>query len=341
MNVASPQESSLLLVVPEAERAVREHRAEFDLAARVGVPAHITVAYPFKPVDIMAAKEIERLREMFRTVNPFWVELRTTGWFGDMAARQTLYDASRVRSCHVSSSLTMRRPSSCGPVLHSPLNVQDGSWSKSSLWVGSAPTLLRRQGPLLRRSSCPRATLIGAESAPCPSELQLSADEIGLLVEDSTIGSLEVTAEDKSIIGSAWDDVQVGVEDRLESNLAVGKEQVDALCRHRRVPERLGQPLSDGHHPRSVVRIQVHEVACVLLRNHQEVSRGDRLDVHERRDSIILVDAARWQVTIDNGAEHTVHEQTIPTQACPTRQIKSHAGHCRRHTHLGDGADLA
>lgn len=168
MNVASPQESSLLLVVPEAERAVREHRAEFDLAARVGVPAHITVAYPFKPVDIMAAKEIERLREMFRTVNPFWVELRTTGWFGDMAARQTLYDASRVRSCHVSSSLTMRRPSSCGPVLHSPLNVQDGSWSKSSLWVGSAPTLLRRQGPLLRRSSCPRATLIGAESAPCP-----------------------------------------------------------------------------------------------------------------------------------------------------------------------------
>lgn len=83
MSIANHQESSLLLVVPEAERAVREHRAEFDLAARVGVPAHITVAYPFKPVDILAIKDIERLREMFRTVNPFWVELRTTGWFGD------------------------------------------------------------------------------------------------------------------------------------------------------------------------------------------------------------------------------------------------------------------
>lgn len=61
MSIANHQESSLPLVVPEAERAVREHRAEFDLAARVGVPAHITVAYPFKPVGGPAAPRHRRL----------------------------------------------------------------------------------------------------------------------------------------------------------------------------------------------------------------------------------------------------------------------------------------
>ena len=42
-------ESALLLRCPAAEPAVAASRARLDLAARVGVPAHVTVTYPFRP----------------------------------------------------------------------------------------------------------------------------------------------------------------------------------------------------------------------------------------------------------------------------------------------------
>ena len=42
-------ESAVLVPVPEAERAVSRHRARLDGAAARGVPAHVTVLYPFVP----------------------------------------------------------------------------------------------------------------------------------------------------------------------------------------------------------------------------------------------------------------------------------------------------
>jgi hypothetical protein len=42
-------QSALLLAVPAAEAAAGPHRARLDASARDGVPAHITVLYPFLP----------------------------------------------------------------------------------------------------------------------------------------------------------------------------------------------------------------------------------------------------------------------------------------------------
>ena len=42
-------QSALLVPVPAAEPAVAEHRARLDGSARDGVPAHLTVLYPFLP----------------------------------------------------------------------------------------------------------------------------------------------------------------------------------------------------------------------------------------------------------------------------------------------------
>ena len=42
-------ETALLVPVPAAEPSVGKHRARLDEAARDGVPAHITVLYPFLP----------------------------------------------------------------------------------------------------------------------------------------------------------------------------------------------------------------------------------------------------------------------------------------------------
>ena len=45
------RETALVLVVPEAEPYVREWRARHDPSAAQGMPAHITLIYPFAPLE--------------------------------------------------------------------------------------------------------------------------------------------------------------------------------------------------------------------------------------------------------------------------------------------------
>jgi len=46
-----PRRTALIVPAPEAEQAVGELRLRFDPNAALGVPAHITVLYPFMPPD--------------------------------------------------------------------------------------------------------------------------------------------------------------------------------------------------------------------------------------------------------------------------------------------------
>jgi 2'-5' RNA ligase len=46
-----PRRTALIVPVPEAEPAVAHLRLEHDPMARLGVPAHITVHFPFAPPD--------------------------------------------------------------------------------------------------------------------------------------------------------------------------------------------------------------------------------------------------------------------------------------------------
>jgi hypothetical protein len=43
-------ETALVVLVPEAEALVAAHRLRYDPAAAAGVPAHVTVLYPFRSV---------------------------------------------------------------------------------------------------------------------------------------------------------------------------------------------------------------------------------------------------------------------------------------------------
>lgn len=74
--------SGLVLEVPEAEAVVGRHRAALDANARLGVPAHITVLFPFLPVDHIAPPVIAALRRLFAGVAAFDVRLSRTAWFG-------------------------------------------------------------------------------------------------------------------------------------------------------------------------------------------------------------------------------------------------------------------
>ena len=58
-------ETALLLPVPAAESSVGQHRARLDQAARDGVPAHITVLYPFLPPAGIDAALLAALGQMF------------------------------------------------------------------------------------------------------------------------------------------------------------------------------------------------------------------------------------------------------------------------------------
>ncbi len=74
--------SALLLPVPAAEPAVGAHRALLDAAARDGVPAHITVLYPFLPAALIDDAMLASLARLFAGVSAFGFTLDRVEWFG-------------------------------------------------------------------------------------------------------------------------------------------------------------------------------------------------------------------------------------------------------------------
>jgi 2'-5' RNA ligase len=76
-------ETALLVPVPAAEPSVGQHRARLDEAARDGVPAHITVLYPFlSPAGIDEAL-LASLSTLFARHAVFEFTLDKVGWFGE------------------------------------------------------------------------------------------------------------------------------------------------------------------------------------------------------------------------------------------------------------------
>jgi hypothetical protein len=82
MPSPGPQ-SGLIIEVPEAEPAVRQHRERLDASAPLGVPAHITVLFPFMPPETIDQAALTGLEELFAGVSRFRFVLDHTAWFGD------------------------------------------------------------------------------------------------------------------------------------------------------------------------------------------------------------------------------------------------------------------
>ena len=62
---------------------VEELRYRLDPAARLGVPAHITVLYPFVDPAVPLDRPVRRLRTILGTVRRFTYRLDRVGWFDD------------------------------------------------------------------------------------------------------------------------------------------------------------------------------------------------------------------------------------------------------------------
>ncbi|MFC5060594.1 2'-5' RNA ligase family protein [Actinomycetospora atypica] len=76
-------ESAVLALVPAADLVVGTHRRELDPTTAAGVPAHVTVLYPFLPPGQLDDEVVARLRAAVGDVPGFPCSFPTTGWFGE------------------------------------------------------------------------------------------------------------------------------------------------------------------------------------------------------------------------------------------------------------------
>ena len=75
--------TALVIAVPEAEPVVAAQRARLDPNAALGVPAHVTVLFPFVPADDLNDEVVGRVGGMIGSVPAFPYRFSRTAWFGD------------------------------------------------------------------------------------------------------------------------------------------------------------------------------------------------------------------------------------------------------------------
>ena len=76
--------SALVIVVPEAEPLVHEWRMRYD-NADIGIPAHVTLLFPFVPTEEISEELIAELRELFAEQPAFSFTLARVARFADVA----------------------------------------------------------------------------------------------------------------------------------------------------------------------------------------------------------------------------------------------------------------
>lgn len=82
MTPVVPQ-AALIVPVREAEPVISELRQRYDATAAVGVPAHITLLYPFVSPDEIIEADLHKLKAIAQQATAFDFELSDVGRFTD------------------------------------------------------------------------------------------------------------------------------------------------------------------------------------------------------------------------------------------------------------------
>jgi 2'-5' RNA ligase len=77
-------ETALIITVPEADGLVGGAREKYDPAAGRGIPAHVTVLYPYLPADRIDEALLAELRGLFTGHEPFELGFAGFGRFPDL-----------------------------------------------------------------------------------------------------------------------------------------------------------------------------------------------------------------------------------------------------------------
>lgn len=75
--------TAIVAVIGDAERIVSRWREQHDPAAQEGMPAHVTVLWPFVPPSQVSTSLVEELEDIVSDEPTFDVSFRDLGWFGD------------------------------------------------------------------------------------------------------------------------------------------------------------------------------------------------------------------------------------------------------------------
>jgi 2'-5' RNA ligase len=78
-------ESAVVVPCPQADVAVDVWRRRLDPSCRLGVPAHVTLLYPFVAPSELDAGVLERLEDVANRVDGFEFSLVAVRWFRDVA----------------------------------------------------------------------------------------------------------------------------------------------------------------------------------------------------------------------------------------------------------------
>jgi 2'-5' RNA ligase len=160
MATPPPAQSALIVPVPQAEAVVADLRARHDASAALGVPAHITVLFPFVPPSGIDAAVLARVQAAVQGVRAFAFTLSRTGRFA-----QTLYLAPDPAAPF--AELTQRLVAEFGQYppyggVHSGvvphLTVAQAAPAGLTLPQDALAAALRRHGPIA--AVCRRVVLI-------------------------------------------------------------------------------------------------------------------------------------------------------------------------------------
>jgi 2'-5' RNA ligase len=77
----APGSTALVVLVPEAEPLVEPFRSQYDPVAPRGMPAHVTILFPFYAQTELGPDVVNTLEQHFAPFTPFHFELRETGAF--------------------------------------------------------------------------------------------------------------------------------------------------------------------------------------------------------------------------------------------------------------------
>ncbi|MEP6650060.1 MAG: 2'-5' RNA ligase family protein [Lapillicoccus sp.] len=78
-----PTHSAVIVAVPPAEPVVGHHRREHDASTAWGVPAHVTVLFPFMEPRALDDHVHAKLTRAVATVPEFTTTFGSTSWFED------------------------------------------------------------------------------------------------------------------------------------------------------------------------------------------------------------------------------------------------------------------
>jgi hypothetical protein len=78
-----PTLSAIVGLFPAVDAVVSSYRDRLDPSAPWGVPAHVTVLFPFVPPHALGAHVEERVEDVVARLRPAEVTFNRVGWFGE------------------------------------------------------------------------------------------------------------------------------------------------------------------------------------------------------------------------------------------------------------------